>query len=147
MLIYHLKGTAAYRDVVASIFRRAAQGQVEIVLSTIVQLELLAQPVAEGDFSGMEEVLRLTEEHPNVLLRDVDRQVVFSAAWIKGKARLGTGDALVVASAVLEGCDMIIGNDRRWKNLEALQGAQVAGRGRDVFAVPPYLHLDDCVST
>jgi len=132
---------------VADIFRRAAQGQVEIVLSTIVQLELLARPVAQGDFSGVEEVLKLTEEHPNVLLRDVDRPVVFSAAWIKGKARLGTGDALVVASAALEGCDMIIGNDRQWKNLNALQGAQVAARGRNIFTVPPYLHLDDCVST
>lgn len=132
---------------VADIFRRAAQGQVEIALSTIVQLELLARPVAQSDFSGVEEVLKLTEEHPNVLLRDVDRPVVFSAAWIKGKARLSTGDALVVASAVIEGCDMIIGNDRQWKNLNALQGAQVAARGRNIFTVPPYLHLDDCVST
>jgi predicted nucleic acid-binding protein len=147
VLIYHLKGTAAYRDIVADIFRRAVQGQTEIVLSTIVQLELLAQPMAQGDFSGIEDVLKLTEEHPNVLLRDVDRPVVFSAAWIKGKARLGTGDALVVASAVIEGCDMIIGNDRRWKSLDALQGAQVSARGRDIFTVPPYLHLDDYVST
>lgn len=131
---------------VADIFRRAARGQVEIILPTIVQLELLTGPAAQGDLSGIEEVLKLTEEHPSVVLRDIDRSVVFSAAWIKGMARLGTGDALVVASAVLAGCDLIIGNDRRWKNLDALQAAQVPARGGDTFTVPPYLHLDDCVS-
>jgi hypothetical protein len=128
---------------VAEIFHRAAQGQLEIVLSAIVQLELLAGPVAQGDFSGIEEVLKLTQEHPNVLMRDIDRPVVFSAAWIKAWAKLDTGDALIIADAVLERCDLIIGNDQRWKRLDPLQGRQVLAHGPDVLRLPRYLHLDD----
>ena len=49
-------------------------------------------------------------------LIDVDYDVAREAARIRAEAGLRTPDALILASAMVAGVDMLVTNDRAWKN-------------------------------
>jgi predicted nucleic acid-binding protein len=51
---------------------------------------------------------------PNLYVLDVDLEVALEAANIRALTRLPMADALLIATALLAGCEAIITNDERW---------------------------------
>jgi hypothetical protein len=70
---------------------------------------------------------------------------MFLAAEIRAHTRLKTPDAIVVASAVASGCQAIVGNDKRFRDLEGLRGTRFLAAGSRPIEMPDYLHLEDFV--
>lgn len=52
---------------------------------------------------------------PNLTLLPVDLEVALQAANVRALTRLATPDAILVASALLSGCEAVITNDRDWR--------------------------------
>lgn len=126
-LIYLFEDREPQVDLVAAVLGRVEGGHALGIVSTIVEMELLVRPLREQDFAfvvGLELFLR---NERNWVVRNVDREVARSAAAIRANTGMKAPDALIAATAVLEGCDAIIGNDRDFARLS------------DV----PYLVLDD----
>ena len=65
---------------------------------------------------------------PNLAVRSVDRVIARRAAHVRAQTRLSPMDAIIVATALEERCDAIIGND-----------SIIASRSIGI----PYLYLDD----
>ena len=129
-VIYFLDRTEPYFDLVAHVFERAEAGHLEIVLSALVETELLVGPLRDGNPAAVEAVRLLLDHFPGVSVHPIDRSVARAAAQLRAAHGLATPDALIVGTAVVAGAEAIIGNDRR-----------CAAR----LAAPPYLVLSDYV--
>ena len=70
-------------------------------------------------------------DSPNLVIRSFDRTIAKRAALVRASNRLLLPDAIIVATALEERCDAIIGND-------SVIASQAVGI--------PYLYLNDYVS-
>lgn len=68
--------------------------------------------------------------HENVIVQDTNREIARASARIRADVDLDLPDAIIVATAIVSGCDALIGNDR-----------ECAKRVKDI----PYIYLDDAV--
>jgi predicted nucleic acid-binding protein len=82
-------------------------------VAVITAAELLVRPMrtAGPDLVLMHTFLRRL---PNLFIVDVDFEVAHQAANIRALTRLPLPDALIVGTAIMSGCQVIITNDDRW---------------------------------
>ena len=143
--IYLLTRHEPLMEPVRRLLERANARQLAISISRLVQMELLIHPLRHRDLREREVIIDLTERSVGVEVTDLSRTVMFLAAEIRAHTRLKAPDAIVVASAAASGCQAIVGNDKRFRDIEALGGARFLGMGSRPVAMPAYLHLDDFV--
>ncbi len=82
--------------------------------SVVSASELLVRPyqVSTADFTFMHAFLTT---FPNLIPLPMDLAVASSAATIRAITNLRLPDAILVASGLLSGCEVIISNDENWK--------------------------------
>jgi hypothetical protein len=107
-----------------------AIGQVERglsvgVVSAIVEMELLVKPLRDADILFVEKLGVFFRSVPNTQVRPVAK----AGAEVRASASMRTPRAIIAATAWVERCDAIIGND-----------SQMAARKPSI----PYLYLDGC---
>jgi len=123
-VIYFLDGTVPYFPLVDAVFAAVEEGTKELVLSVLVEMELLVKPYRDGDERALTQIGLLTDHYPNLSFAPITREVARRAAEIRAIEKLATPDALVAASVVEAGCDVLVGNDleckRRLKSLSYL---------------------------
>ncbi len=141
--IYLLTRTEPLAELVRSLFERADARRLAISISRLVQMELLIHPLRHRDLREREVIIDLTERASGVETTDLTRTVLFLAAEIRAHTRLKTPDAIVVASAAAGGCDAIVGNDKTFRDVEALHGTRFLAAGSRAIAMPQYVHLED----
>ena len=111
-LIYLFEGHEPHTGLVAAALGRVEQGHAVGIVSTIVELELLVRPLRQQDAAFLVRLDLFLRNARNLVLRNVDREVARRAAAIRADTGMQAPDALIAATAVVEGCDAIIGNDR-----------------------------------
>jgi len=163
-IVYYFGGGEPYGTLMRALFRLVDKGPLEVVMSRIVQMELLVKPIREGNLDAVGEVIHFTERTPNVRVVDLSSPVVFQAASVRaysldirdeGRNReaaddreeergLVVPDCLVVATGVVTQCDATITNDRRWRRtLERLSVRPPMARGPEFLNLPPTLYLHE----
>lgn len=130
-LIYFLEGRQPYYEYVAQVVAMLERGQARGYVSTIVEMELLVKPMREGDTVSLDRIELFLRGQINLFIRPVDRIVARRAADMRARTRLSPPDAIIVATALEERCDAIIGND-----------SIIASRATNI----PYIYLDDYIS-
>jgi predicted nucleic acid-binding protein len=82
-------------------------------ISVITAAELLVRPLrsAGHDLVVMHTFLRRL---PNLHVIDIDFEVAHQAASIRALTRLALSDALIVATALMSACAVIVTNDEQW---------------------------------
>jgi predicted nucleic acid-binding protein len=82
-------------------------------VSVITAAELLVRPLRSA---GPELVLMHTflRRLPNLHIVDVDFEVAHQAANIRALTRLALADTLIIATAIMAGCGVIVTNDESW---------------------------------
>ena len=104
-------------------------GEVELVVSVIIETELLIRPARDRDEVAVERIGDLlSEDGINVV--GVDRRIGRKAAALRAEKNLGLADAIIVATAIETGCEAIVGNDGAWRRLDEI----------------PFVCLDDVVA-
>jgi predicted nucleic acid-binding protein len=141
--IYFLGSVAPHVGLVRRVVERAAERALELELSAIVQLELLVRPMRTQNQAEIDRVMMFTDRSPNLRLAPVDRGRLLLGARIRAHTNLGTPDSIIVASAAVGECDLVIGNDKQFKRIVNVDA------GRDIFGspyqLPAYIHLDDYI--
>lgn len=141
--IYLLTRKEPFAAPIRGLFERADARRLAISLSRLVQMELLVHPMRSRDLREREVIVDLTERANGVETTDLTRSVLFLAAEIRAHTRLKTPDAIVAASAAANGCEAIVGNDKRFRDLDALSGTRFMAMGSRAVTLPEYVHLDD----
>jgi predicted nucleic acid-binding protein len=141
--IYFLGAVAPHDELVRSIVEQARDRALEIELSAIVQFELLIRPLREQNQAEVERVMMFTDRGPNLHLAAIDRAQLLLGARLRAHTNMGTPDSIVVASAAVGDCDLVVGNDKQFKRIASFDP------GRDIFGtkikLPQYIHLDDYI--
>ncbi len=141
--IYLLTRLEPFSAPIRGLFERADARRLAITLSRLVQMELLVHPMRSRDLRERETIVDLTERAIGVETTDLTRTVLFLAAEIRAHTRLKTPDAIVAASAVANGCEAIVGNDKRFRDLDAMRGTRLIAMGSRLMPLPEYVHLGD----
>lgn len=90
--------------------RDLLRGYVSVVTATEVLVRPLRGQPTESTFMH-----RFLEQFANLTLLTVDLSVAIQAATLRAVARLSTPDALIIASGLLAGCEVLLSNDANWK--------------------------------
>lgn len=130
LLIYALNGVMPYQELARHLFALMERGLVMAIASTVVEAEVLVKPLRDRDMLALDRVVLFFRESPNLLIRDFDRSVARRAAQIRATSHLRLPDAMIVATALEERCDAIVGND-----------AAMAQQVREL----PYLYMENYV--
>lgn len=128
-LIYLLEQVPPYHEWLQRVFESIRAGDSAAVVSVISEAEMLVKPIQAGN-RGMIGKQEVALAHPSVLVVPVDREIARRGAEIRAGLELALPDALIVATAIISGCDALIGNDRRCAN-----------RVTEI----PYIYLDEVV--
>lgn len=126
-LAYFLEGQLPHSDRVGEALARMEQRQAAGFVSTLVELELLVRPLRQRDDQGVATVQKFFRLQPNLRLTPMDSTVAHAAAQVRAATGMRAPDAIIAATALIDRCDIIIGNDRAF------------ARRSEV----PYLLLDD----
>ncbi len=129
-IIYGLEGVAPFRELAQHLFRLMERGLVIGTASTVVEAEMLVKPLRDRDLPTLQKVELFFRNSPNLMIRSVDRDVARRAAKVRATTRIRLPDAIIVATALEERCDAIVGND-----------FQVASQSIEI----PYLCLDNYI--
>ncbi len=77
---------------------------------------------------------------------EAGRRTMMTAALIRARARIATPDAVIAATGVVAGCDILVANDKHYHQVvNALGDGVIAGPAFAIHSMPRYLHLDDFV--
>jgi len=110
-LVYILEDRQPYAQLLSEPLRIMERGQAAGVLSVVVEMELLVGPIKSRDIRALRQAEMFLRSAPNLFVRPVDRVIARTAAQIRAETPLSSTDAMIAATAVEDGCQLIIGND------------------------------------
>lgn len=123
VFIYHFEAHPRYRDLTVRILRTISRGECRAVASELTLLELLVRPLQLERQDVADEYEALLSHFPNLELVPLSRKVVLRAATLRARYGLRTPDALILATAIVQGATLVITNDRHWKRVEEVKVA------------------------
>jgi predicted nucleic acid-binding protein len=131
VVIAYLTGTEQTSNLATELFDRfVATGRNPAFLSMITVEEILVRPFRAGP-AAVARAEGFLRHFADIGLIAVDYEVAREAARIRATAGLPTPDAIVLASALVGGVDVLVTNDRVWK----ARAASIApGLGLCLFA-------------
>ena len=119
ILIYYLEGVEPYYPLAEEIFNDIADENIRGFLSAISIAEFVTKPLADGNATDVERFKQFLSALSIQVL-----EITYEIAERAGKLRsqdpsIRTPDALIVATALENGYDMFVTNDKDLKKLEA----------------------------
>jgi predicted nucleic acid-binding protein len=111
------------------VFQRVREGRASVVASVLSEAEAYVRPLRDRDRRALQRVTDLFSED-GIEVVQASRAIGRRAALLRADYRpLKLPDAMIIATALDAGCDLIVGNDEEWKKLKGI----------------PYVHLDDII--
>jgi predicted nucleic acid-binding protein len=102
-----------YLRVLIPLFDRVRDGEAVMVLSAISEAELLVRPERDGNREAIEKIADFLSED-GIYVVEVTRPIARRAAKLRPVNQISIADAVIMATAVETGCDLLLGNDARW---------------------------------
>ena len=118
-LIYSVERVEPYRTLLQPMWQEAQDGNLSIVSSPILLVEVLVKPLRNGD-TEIEMQYRELFEANAVTLLDATHAVFEDAARIRATTGLQTSDALHAATAFRADCALFITNDTDFRRVRGL---------------------------
>lgn len=87
--------------------------------SAVSVTECLARPYQRGA-QATATMSALLQGFPHLLMVPVDYAIGDRAAYVRAQANLRTPDALIAATAIVNGLDAVVSNDEKWPRLRQL---------------------------
>jgi predicted nucleic acid-binding protein len=97
------------------LFERIADDADPLVgyISVVSAAEMLIRPIRAADHR-LQLVTEFLRTFPNLYMVDTDFEIAHQAANIRAITRLALPDSLIVGTAILAACEVIVTNDERW---------------------------------
>jgi predicted nucleic acid-binding protein len=115
-----------YLRVLIPLFDRVRNGEAVMVVSAITEAELLVKPNRDGNRDAIEKIEDFLSED-GIYVVDVNRAIARRAAALRPVNGISVADAVIMATALETGCDLLLGNDGAWSTA----------------SVVPFVRLDD----
>ena len=123
-IVYYLERNPAYFAAASEWMERVNAGRLTAAASALLLAEVLVPAYRAGKPAAARQARAALERIPNFELLDVTAAVSDVAARLRAEHNLRTPDALHVATALNDGAEWIVTNDRRLKRVES-EGVRV----------------------
>lgn len=119
-VIYFLERNPVYVERMREVFHTADTGVLTIVSSTLTLMETLVKPSRSGDHTlyALYRDWFMTTEHMRIV--PVTETVAERGAAIRATYNLKPPDALHIATAIEEQCDLFLTNDQEFKRVKEI---------------------------
>src|SRR3989338_10427029 len=122
IFIYHLEENKKYLPYTELLLEKLLpQCKINATCSTLALTELLIRPMREKRLDLVLSYKAFMMGFPHLTLISIDPHVAEKAAYIRSAYNLKTPDSIHLASAYVSGATLIIGNDRKWKNVKEIK--------------------------
>ena len=111
VVVYALDNVLPYQELARHLLRLMERGFMVGTVSTVVVAEVLVKPLRERDELALEKAELFFRYAPNLIVRSFDRTIARRAALVRARSHLPVPDAIIVATALEERFDVLIGND------------------------------------
>ena len=119
-LIYFLDANSIFKSKMDKIFYEILNNEIQFVTSAVTVEEFLVFPYRNEDDSAIESFWTFINEG-NVNVLKIDNAIAVEAAKIRAEYRhIKTMDALQLAAAICNGCDLFLTNDRQLKQFDKI---------------------------
>ena len=123
------RASAAATDVIDGL---VGSGRNPAVVSAITVSEALVRPLQAGSESAVRLVEDFLLRFPNLRVEPVTVEIARRAARIRAPTAAPTPDALILATGIVTGAQVVVGNDRSWPGV-----VERAGLGLRVVLLEP----------
>ncbi len=123
--IYFIEEHPTFAPLIAPVFEEADRGERELVTSALTLLEVLVVPYRAGALSLAERYEVLLTRSRGLVLVDMDRVLLRSAAGLRAMYGVRTPDALQLAAALTVRCGSFVTNDRAIPPIPGLEVIQL----------------------
>ncbi len=118
IFIYYLEGVEPYNLLTEAVFKDIADENINGFLSVISITEFVAKPVVDGKVIDIEGFKRFLSSLPIQVL-EINYEIAERAGKLRSQyPSVSTPDALIVATALENNCDVFVTNDKGLKKLE-----------------------------
>ena len=115
VFIYALEGNHEFGKFSKSCLEAIEQGKCRGFASDLVLAELMVKPLREGKPEIAREYAEELPTFPNLSFLSATRNIIITAAQLRGSTSLKLIDALHLATAIEQKCHLFITNDTRLK--------------------------------
>jgi predicted nucleic acid-binding protein len=112
-IVYYFGGGEPYGRLMKALFGLVDRGSLQVVISRIVQMELLVKPIRDRDLDAVGEVIHFTESTPNVRVEDVSQLIVVQAAFVRADS-LDVRDKGRDKNRAADGCKCVLCEGTNW---------------------------------
>jgi len=116
IFIYALEGNKEFGELAKSCLEAIEQGKCRGFASDLVLAELMVKPLREGKQEIAAEYAEELPSFPNLSFSSPTRSTIITAAKLRANASLKLIDALHLATAIEQKCQIFITNDTRLKH-------------------------------
>ncbi|HEU5300214.1 MAG TPA: PIN domain nuclease [bacterium] len=119
--IYHLSKHPVYFPITSELFRLIEQGTVAGVTSSLALVEILTRPQQLGHHVAVESYKMALATFPHLELRRSDIAITELAASLRARYQLATPEAVQLATALVDGAEVFVGNAPALRQVRELQ--------------------------
>jgi len=119
--IYFVERNYIYVDIMREVFRRLTEGDFQAYSSVITLTEVLVQPLRQNNQNLADQYRHLLFSGVNFKLLPINPLVAEIAAKLRAKYNLRMPDALQISTALENGCDAFLCNDKNLKRVTELK--------------------------
>ena len=116
VFIYLLEEHPRYSDLAVAVMELIEQGASIGFTSTITVAELLTAPAQANDDQALRDYELYLTNFPNLSIIPLSIDLARRAARVRAATKLKMPDSIQIATAIDSGADVVIGNDKRWRN-------------------------------
>ena len=120
-LIYFIEQNPAYVDVMREVFKQITDGDFAASSSVISLTEVLVQPLRQNNQSLADDYRDLLLNGINFRLISLSPKIAETAARLRATFQIRTPDALQLATALEDGCEAFLCNDKGLKKFTELK--------------------------
>ncbi len=127
VFIYSVEGSAMFADVLPPLLAAIAEGVQPAVTSELTLAEVLVHPFRDGDSDRERSFMRTIRTHGGLTTVPVTRTILVEASQLRAAApTLKLPDAIHAATARLHGCEVLLTNDARVRDVPGLEVVQLS---------------------
>lgn len=120
-IIYFVEANPKYDALVTTIFERVENEEMTGITSVISLCEVLIHPLRNQNINLKQRYLDILQNSPNFFTKSINLPIAESAADFRARYNLRTPDALQIATALENGCDAFLCNDKGLKRVAELK--------------------------
>ena len=122
IFIYAVEGYAKFETELNELFEAFDAGNFQAITSELTLAEVLVKPLIDNNVKARSAYENAIQSSPVLEVVPINRTILRESARLRSTINIRLPDAIHAATAILNGCETFLTNDKR---LEALSGIDV----------------------